>query len=458
MDDRDERSARPSDQEDPFEDTPRADPARGGARPRAPRPGAPRRPTPRSRARAGSSVQAVGPASRARTGQPEQPTRALPVSERAPQGPSAQQGSSPASPSRPSSRQAAPVHHHEGAGSAGSGAAVPPSGPQGPDQPGGPQRPGGPRRRSRIPRPMRLGMTLVALLLVIVLGWGAGLALWANSRIEHVDALSGAADTPGTTYLIAGSDARGGKSVADDGTEGGRADTMMLLHRAANGKSYLVSLPRDTLVDIPGHGKYKLNAAYSFGGPKLMVKTVEEFTGMTIDHYVEVGFDGVTDTVDAVGHVNLCIDKDVDDKKSGLKMTKGCHDVGGEQALAYVRARYFDPTADIGRQARQQQFVAALMDRVTSPAVLLNPFAQAKLAGAGSGALLTDDHTGLVDLGRAGLAMRRSMKDGTNLSIPIVTENYQTNNSGVAILTDETETKQFFSSIEDGTATAKSGD
>ncbi|UQN30058.1 LCP family protein [Brachybacterium kimchii] len=459
MDDRDERSARPSDQEDPFEEAPRADPARGGsARPRTPRPGAPRRPTPRSRARAGSSVQAVGPASGGRTRQPEQPTRALPAGERAPQGPSGQQGSSPASPSRPSSRQGAPVHHHEGAGAAGAGAAVPPSGPQGPDQPGGPQRPGGPRRRSRVPRPMRLGMTLVALVLVIVLGWGAGLALWANSRIEHVDALSGAADTPGTTYLIAGSDARGGKSVADDGTQGGRADTMMLLHRAANGKSYLVSLPRDTLVDIPGHGKYKLNAAYSFGGPQLMVKTVEEFTGMTIDHYVEVGFDGVTDTVDAVGHVNLCIDKDVDDEKSGLKMAKGCHDVGGEQALAFVRARYFDPTADIGRQARQQQFVAALMDRVTSPAVLLNPFAQAKLAGAGSGALLTDDHTGLVDLGRAGLAMRRSMKDGTNLSIPIVTESYQTNNSGVAILTDETETKQFFSSVADGTATAKSGD
>jgi LCP family protein required for cell wall assembly len=459
VDDRDERSARPSDQEDPFEDTPRADPARSGsARPRAPRTGAPRRPTPRSRARAGSSVQAVGPATGGRSRQPEQPTRALPVGERAPQ------GSSPASPdsaSRASSRRAAPVRHHEGAGSAGAGGAVPPSGPQGPGggvQPGGPQRPGGPRRRSRVPRPLRLGMTLVALVLVIVLGWGAGLALWANSRIEHVDALSGAADTPGTTYLIAGSDARGGKSVADDGTEGGRADTMMLLHRAANGKSYLVSLPRDTLVDIPGHGKYKLNAAYSFGGPQLMVKTVEEFTGMTIDHYVEVGFDGVTDTVDAVGHVNLCIDKDVDDKKSGLEMTKGCHDVGGEQALAFVRARYFDPTADIGRQARQQQFVAALMDRVTSPAVLLNPFAQAKLAGAGSGALLTDDHTGLVDLGRAGLAMRRSMKDGTNLSIPIVTESYQTNNSGVAILTDDDAIKQFFSSIEDGTATAKSGD
>ncbi|PWH04977.1 LytR family transcriptional regulator [Brachybacterium endophyticum] len=297
----------------------------------------------------------------------------------------------------------------------------------------------------------------MALVLIVVIGWGAGLALWADSRIHHVDALSEASDTAGTTYLIAGSDARGGKSVKDDGTTGGRADTMMLLHRAPNGKSYLVSLPRDTLVDIPGKGKYKLNAAYSMGGPKLLVQTVEKFTGLSVDHYVEVGFDGVTDTVDAVDHVNLCIDKDVDDEKSGLKMTKGCHDVGGEQALAFVRARYFDPTADIGRQQRQQQFVGALMDRATSPAVLLNPFAQAKLAGAGSGALLTDDHTGLVDLGRAGLTMRRSMKDETNLSIPIVSENFQTQNSGVAIQTDEDQVHSFFDAIGKGTATKDSG-
>jgi LCP family protein required for cell wall assembly len=440
VDDRDARSARPSDQEEPFDDIPRDE--AGRARPRAPRPGAPRRPAPRSRARAGSSVRAVGGS---RQDRPEQRTRALPAAERSPREEPAQQP-----------QQARPVRHHDGGGAVAAGGGA--GGGEGAPPPSGPQRPGRPRRRSRIPRPARLGMSLIALVLVIVLGWGAGLALWANSRIEHVDALSDAADTPGVTYLIAGSDARGGKSVSDDGTEGGRADTMMLLHRAPNGHSYLVSLPRDTLVDIPGHGQYKLNAAYSFGGAPLLVETVEQFTGMTVDHYVEVGFDGVTDTVDAVGHVNLCVDEDVDDEKSGLKMTEGCHDVGGEQALAYVRARYFDPTADIGRQQRQQQFVAALMDRATSPAVLLNPIAQAKLAGAGSGALLTDDHTGLIDLGRAGLAMRRSMKDGTNLSIPIVTESYQTQNSGVAILTDEDETKQFFSSVEDGSATAESGD
>ncbi|AXK47215.1 LytR family transcriptional regulator [Brachybacterium saurashtrense] len=290
------------------------------------------------------------------------------------------------------------------------------------------------------------------LVLVLVLGWGTGLALWSDSRIEHVEALSDAEGTPGTTYLIAGSDRRDGEAVGDDGTDGARADTMMLLHKARNGNSYLISLPRDTLVDIPGYGGYKLNAAYSFGGAPLLVETVEQFTGLTVDHYVEVGFDGVSEVVDSVGHVNLCIDQDVDDERSGLVMAEGCHDVGGEQALAFVRARYFDPTADIGRQARQQQFVGALMDRATSPAVLLNPAAQVRMAGAGSDALITSEGTGIVDVGRMALTARSAMGSGSTLSIPIEDPEYRTNHSGVAILTDEEDVAAFFAAIEDGSA------
>lgn len=311
------------------------------------------------------------------------------------------------------------------------------------------RRPSRPRKRT--PRAVRLGVTLLAFLLVVVLGWGAGLVLWADSRIEHVDALSDAANTPGTTYLIAGSDSRGGEKVVDDGTDGARTDTIMLLHKAPNGNSYLVSLPRDTLVDIPGYGGYKLNAAYAFGGAPLLVETVEQLTGLTIDHYVEVGFDGVSEVVDAVDHVNLCIDQDVDDRRSGLKMTEGCHDVGGDQALAFVRARYFDPTADIGRQARQQQFVASLMDRVTSPSVLLNPLTQVKLAGAGSNALTTSEGTGIVDVGRMALTARSAMKRGT-VTIPIENPEFQTKHSGVAILTDDADVAAFFAGIADGSA------
>ncbi|UYG15692.1 LCP family protein [Brachybacterium huguangmaarense] len=395
--------------------------------PRSPRPGDPRRPA-RHRARPGGSARPVP--------------------------------SEPAAPSPSASSRPHGVHHHAASGPD----AVDPAEAESLRTPSGSADGSSPRPRrrrsttagrlSRIPRPLRLGVFVLVLIVVVSGAWVTGLGLWANSRIEHVDALSGAADTPGTTYLIAGSDQRGGTAVADDGTQGGRADTMMLLHKAPNGNSYLVSLPRDTLVDVPGKGRYKLNAAYALGGPALLVKTVEEFTGLTIDHFVEIGFDGVSGLVDAVGTVNLCIDQDVEDPKSGLKMTKGCHDTGGEQALAFVRARYFDPTADLGRQKRQQQFVGALLHRVMSPGVLLNPVAQVRLAAAGTGALRTDDSTGILTLGRMGLAMRRAMADSTTLTMPIEDENYHTKNSGVAILTDDDEIAAFFSAIEDGTATA----
>src|SRR5690625_7287064 len=92
-------------------------------------------------------------------------------------------------------------------------------------------------------------------------------------------------------------------------------------------------------------------------------------------------------------------------------MTEGCHDVGGEQALAFVRARYFDPTADMGRQERQQQFVGALMDRATSPAVLLNPVSQVRMAGAGSDALITSEGAGIIDVGRMALTARSAMNE-----------------------------------------------
>lgn len=306
---------------------------------------------------------------------------------------------------------------------------------------------GAPRRgRRRLSRRARLARTLAILALVLLLAWPTGLALWANSRIAHTDALSGAADTPGTTYLIAGADIAQGEAQ--------RTDTLMLLHKAPNGRSYLVSIPRDTLVDIPGHGGYKINAAYAFGGAPLLVKTMESFTGLTIDHFIVIGFDGVEGIVNSVGHVNLCIDRDVDDPKSGLVMTEGCHDVAGDQALAFVRARAFDPTADIGRQQRQQQFVGSLMNRVASPGVLLNPISQVNLVRAGTDAVVTDEKTGLIDLSRAVLTMRSAMKDGTNLQMPIKNPAFMTKHSGVAVQVDDAEIDAFFRAMENGSAEA----
>src|SRR5690606_37049448 len=193
-----------------------------------------------------------------------------------------------------------------------------------------PGRPG-PRRRRRRGRRV---LAVVVVLLVLLLAWPVGLLVWADGRISHVPALSGAPGTPGTTFLLAGSDSRA-DGAAGDSVEGQRADTIMLMHQPSSGPAVLVSLPRDTFTEIPGYGSNTLNAAYSYGGPELLVATVEGVAGLTVDHYVEIGMAGVRDVVDAVGGVELCLDYDVDDWRSDLVWEAGCHPADGQTALAF---------------------------------------------------------------------------------------------------------------------------
>jgi LCP family protein required for cell wall assembly len=295
------------------------------------------------------------------------------------------------------------------------------------------------------------GLVLV-LLLVLLLAWPIGLIVWANGKIQHVDALSDADGTPGTTYLIAGSDARGTGSVADDGTEGARTDTIMVLHKPRSGPASLISIPRDTYAEIPGHDPNKINAAYSFGGAPLLVQTVEGLTGLTVDHYAEVGFGSVEEIVDAVGGVELCYDDDVDDPKSGMEWEAGCHVADGETALAFSRMRYSDPKGDIGRAERQQQVIAAVAAKVVKPSVLLNPVNQVQLVNAGTDALTVDEKTGIVDLGRLGLAFKAATgPEGVTGTPPIADPGYDPGTGvGSTVLLDEDKTAQFWSDVRDG--------
>ncbi|MCK9794970.1 LCP family protein [Isoptericola sp. 4D.3] len=296
-----------------------------------------------------------------------------------------------------------------------------------------------------------VGLVLV-LLLVLLLAWPIGLVLWANGKIQHVDALSGADGTPGTTYLLAGSDARGTGSVADDGTEGARTDTIMVLHKPRSGPASLISIPRDTYAEIPGHDPNKINAAYSFGGAPLLVQTVEGLTGLTVDHYAEVGFGSVEEIVDAVGGVELCYPKDVDDPKSELTWEAGCHLADGATALAFSRMRYSDPKGDIGRAERQQQVIAAVAEKVVKPSVLLNPVNQVQLVNAGTDALVVDEKTGIVDLGRLGLAFKAATgPEGVTGTPPIADPGYNPGTGiGSAVLLDEEKTEQFWTDVRDG--------
>ncbi len=297
----------------------------------------------------------------------------------------------------------------------------------------------------------RVALLVLVLLLVLLLAWPIGLLVWANGKIQHVDALSGAQGTPGTTYLLAGSDARGSGGV-DDGTEGARTDTIMLLHKPSSGPASLISIPRDTYAEIPGHGANKINAAYAFGGAPLLVETVEQLTGLTVDHYAEVGFGSVSGIVDAVGGVELCLDYDVDDEKSQLQWQAGCHVADGPTAVAFSRMRYSDPKGDIGRAERQRQVIQAIAGKVADPDVLVQPGNQVSLVEAGTDALAVDERTGIIDLGRLALAFREATGPrGVTGTPPIANPGYDPGTGvGSTVLLDEETVGQFWADVRDG--------
>lgn len=295
----------------------------------------------------------------------------------------------------------------------------------------------------------RVRRALTAILAILALA--AVLAyFWVEHRITHVDALSGAANTPGETYLIVGSDSREG--WMDDGTEGARTDTIMLVHHPENGPAALISIPRDSYVDIPGHDPNKINAAFAFGGPQLLVQTVEQLTGLTVDRYLEVGFLGVEDVVNALGGIELCYDADVNDPYSTLVWRAGCHESDGATALAFSRMRYADPLGDIGRTQRQQQVVSAVANKALSSSVLLNPLKLRGVADAGLKSFRVNDGTHAYDL--AQMARVINAARGANAvagTPPIASLDYRVDGVGSTVLLDPDTSADFWIAIADGT-------
>jgi LCP family protein required for cell wall assembly len=163
-------------------------------------------------------------------------------------------------------------------------------------------------------------------------------------------------------FLLLGSDARG--------KERARTDTIILLHLDnQKKKAIMVSIPRDMRVKIPGRSYDKINAAHSYGGPELIVRTVEDFTGFSIHHYVETDFTGFQKMVDALGGVEIYLDKPMKDKMSGANFSSGNNTLNGAQALAFVRSRR-SPRGDFDRVANQQKFLKALYSEAKAPASL----------------------------------------------------------------------------------------
>jgi LCP family protein required for cell wall assembly len=289
------------------------------------------------------------------------------------------------------------------------------------------------------------------LLVVLVLAWPLGLAFWANSKLQHTEALTPGGTDEGRTYLVAGSDQRGSGGV-NDSTEGQRADSILLLHVAPNGQGYLISIPRDTYVELGSYGGQKINAAYAFGGPKLLVEAVQNLSGIHVDRYVEVGFGSVTELVDAVDGVRLCMDSDVQDRDSKLDWAAGCHEADGKLALAFSRMRKQDPLGDIGRGDRQRQVVSAVAKKALEPSLLWRPDRQIDLVEAGTAALTLDQDANIWSLGRLLLDLRTATgPDGIQGTPTIQSTDYRPGNIGSAVLLDPELAAQDFKQIRDGT-------
>ncbi|WP_246181147.1 LCP family protein, partial [Nocardia ninae] len=319
-----------------------------------------------------------------------------------------------------------------------------------------PPPPGPPRgeRQARAPRPRRkrhyFRWFLVLLLVLVLAAIGAVVKL--DGSLTRIPALANYSerlgDTPGTNWLIVGSDGRAGltpeqeQELATGGEVGPeRTDTIMLVHIPKSGKTTMVSLPRDSYVSIPGNGQDKLNAAFAIGGPQLLVQTVEIATGVRIDHYAQIGFSGFAGVVDALGGIDVCLPTAIDDPLAGINLPAGCQKLSGPEALGFVRSRA-TALADLDRINNQRIFMAALVKKATSTATLVNPFKLWPLASDTVKSLKVDDGDHIWHLAQLGWAMR-----GDTVATTVPIGRFADTDSGNVLVWDKNKASQFFDAL-----------
>jgi LCP family protein required for cell wall assembly len=298
------------------------------------------------------------------------------------------------------------------------------------------------------------GRIILACLLVFVVA-AVGTAVWIDTSLHRILAFADYPDRPaegkGTTWLLVGSDSRQGLTLdqqAELATGGdignGRTDTILLVHLPGLGSSTpttMVSIPRDSYVPIPGYGNDKINAAFALGGAPLLVQTVEQATGMRLDHYAEIGFGGFAVLVDAVGGVTMCPTEPISDPLAGIDLPAGCQKLDGRNALGFVRTRA-TPRADLDRMIHQREFMSALLRRAASPAVFLNPLRWYPMAHAASGALTVNEGDHVWDLARLAWALRGSM---TTTTVPI--GEFTGSNSGSVVVWNSDAASRLFAAL-----------
>jgi LCP family protein required for cell wall assembly len=282
--------------------------------------------------------------------------------------------------------------------------------------PGKPSKPDRQRNLSRA-RVIRRRVIAIAVVLVLVLvGYVAFNYESFINGITHVNAIvGGTSDNRNENILLVGDDHRpagaSAQELAELGTtqDGGSVDTdtIMVLHVPANGANpTLISIPRDSWVNVPGNGLHKINAAYSIGaakggdsgGAQLLIQTVQSLTGLTINHYVRISLLGFYDVVNALGPVTVCLRQAVNDPYSGVNLPAGYSTLDAREALAFVRQRHGLPDGDLDREIRQQYFLSIEARQILTAGTLLNPVKLHNVIAAVSSSIETDPGLNLLDL------------------------------------------------------------
>jgi LCP family protein required for cell wall assembly len=285
-------------------------------------------------------------------------------------------------------------------------------------------------------------------------------AIWIESSLRRITVFSDYTDRPvaasGINWLLVGSDSRQDLSPEQQAelSTGGdlgssRTDTILLVHIPHVGSGHaatMVSIPRDSYVDIPGYGSDKINAAFAEGGPPLLARTVEMATGIRLDHYAEIGFGGFGAIVDALGGIEVCPPEAIIDPLAGLDLPAGCQTLDGRNALGYVRSRA-TPRADLDRMLHQREFMSAMLRRAASPAVWLNPWRWFSVPHAAVAALSVDQDAHVWNLARLGWALHGSL---ATVTVPI--GEFTGNDSGSVLIWDSEAASALFEALRTDSA------
>jgi LCP family protein required for cell wall assembly len=275
-------------------------------------------------------------------------------------------------------------------------------------------------RRSRTLRRALISLLALGLVLAMLIGGGLWFLSdrWGGNIDRVTNAFAGldqsarpapASPTIGTpaeqpvTFLLVGSDTRGHRANGID--PDGRSDAIMIARFSADRRhAQLISIPRDSWVDIPGHGKNKINASYAFGGPSLLIQTVEQLTKVRIDHYVAIDFDGIIQVTDDLGGVDVVVAETT--KNGRYTFPAGVNHLSGEEVRYYLGQRYGLPGGDFDRVKRQQQYLKAVFAKLLSADTFTNPGRLDAAMLAMTSAVSIDDTLGNTELAALAYSLR----------------------------------------------------